>query len=319
MLAIALRAFILRLGTGIDRMFYAARDRLGLTQVELRWPISRILAHTVYWLVVVFFLAAVFELLALPGLADIFDRILLYLPLLVVWAVVVLAVYMASGLAAGAVTRAARASGLASAGLLGRVTRVFILTFAVIIAAGQLGVDVTLLVNVVTIATAVLLGGGAVAFGIGAGGIAGNVIAAHYVRRSYHVGQRVAVGSFEGEIHRDHPHRGHPRCGGRPDHGAGAPVQRERVGAGGRGALRCSAASPRSSSQAYPRRRRPRPGGRGLRRSTGEVLGALPARVAGAVLREMNPHAAAGGLAQSRAGRGGEDHEVICRSRSRRR
>ena len=200
LLAIALRAFILRLGTGIDRMFYAARDRLGLTQVELRWPISRILAHTVFWLVIVFFLAAVSELLALPGLADIFDRVLLYLPLLVVWAVVLLAVYLASGLAAGAVTRAARASGLASAGLLGRVTRVFILTFAVIIAAGQLGVDVTLLVNVVTIATAVLLGGGAVAFGIGAGGIAGNVIAAHYVRRSYHVGQRVAVGSFEGEI-----------------------------------------------------------------------------------------------------------------------
>ena len=200
LLAVALRAFILRLGSGIDRMFYAVRDRLGLTQIELRWPISRILAHTVFWLVIVFFLAAVSELLALPGLADIFDRILLYLPLLVVWAVVLLAVYMASGLAAGAVTRAARSSGLASAGLLGRVTRVFILTFAVIIAAGQLGVDVTLLVNVVTIATAVLLGGGAVAFGIGAGGIAGNVIAAHYVRRSYHVGQRVAVGSFEGEI-----------------------------------------------------------------------------------------------------------------------
>ena len=200
LLAIALRASILRLGTGIDRMFYAVRDRVGLTQVELRWPISRVLAHTVYWLVIVFFLAAVSKLLALPGLADIFDRILLYLPLLVVWAAVLLAVYMASGLAAGAVTRSARASGLASAGLLGRVTRVFILTFAVIIVAGQLGVDVTLLVNVVTIATAMLLGGGAVAFGIGAGGIAGNVIAAHYVRRSYQVGQRVAVGSFEGEI-----------------------------------------------------------------------------------------------------------------------
>ena len=181
-------------------MFYAVRDRFGLTQIELRWPISRILAHTIFWLVIVFFLAAVSKVLALPGLADIFDRILLYLPLLVVWAVVLLAVYMASGLAAGAVTRAARSSGLASAGLLGRVTRVFILSFTVIIVAGQLGIDVTLLVNVVTIATAVLLGGGAVAFGIGAGGVAGNVIAAHYVRRSYHVGQRVAVGSFEGEI-----------------------------------------------------------------------------------------------------------------------
>ena len=200
LLAISLRAMILRLGSGIDRMFYALRDRFGQTQLELRWPISRILAHTVYWLVIVFFLAAVSKLLALPGLADIFSQILLYLPLLLVWAVVLLAVYMASGLAAGAVTRAARSSGLSNAGLLGRLARVFILTFAVIIVVSQLGIDVTLLVNVVTIATAVLLGGAAVAFGIGAGGIAGNIVAAHYVRQSYRVGQRVAVGSFEGEI-----------------------------------------------------------------------------------------------------------------------
>ena len=200
LLAVALRALILRLGAGIDRMFYAVRDRFGQSQMELRWPISRILAHTVYWLVIVFFLAAVSRLLALPGLAWVIAQVLLYLPRLVIWAVVLLAVYVASGLAANAVTRAARSSGIANPGLLGRVTRGFILIFAVIVVVSQLGVDVTLLVNVVTMATAALLGGAAVAFGIGAGGIAGNVIAAHYVRQTYRPGQRVAVESFEGEI-----------------------------------------------------------------------------------------------------------------------
>ena len=200
LLAIALRALILRLGTGIDRMFYVVRDRFGQSQFELRWPISRIAAHTVYWLVIVFFLAAVSKLLGLPGLVDAFAQVLLYLPLLVVWAVVLFGVYVASGLAASAVTAAARSAGLSNAELLGRLARVFILAFAVIIVVSQLGIDVTLLVNVVTIATAALLGGAAVAFGIGAGGVAGNVIAAHYVRRSYEVGQRVSVGSFEGEI-----------------------------------------------------------------------------------------------------------------------
>ena len=200
LLAVALRALILRLGTGIDRMFYAARDRIGQTQIELRWPISRIVAHTVYWLVIVFFLAAMSKLLGLPGLVDIFAQVLLYLPLLLVWAVVLFLVYVASGLAASAVTAAGRSSGLANAGLLGRLVRAFILTFAVIIVVSQLGIDVTLLVNLVTIATAVLLGGAAVAFGIGAGGVAANIIAAHYVRQNYRVGQRVAVGPFEGEI-----------------------------------------------------------------------------------------------------------------------
>lgn len=200
LIAVGLRAAIVRFGTGIDRMVSAARDRMGQAQTELRWPISRILAHSAYWLVIVFFLAAASKLLALPGLVDIFSQLLLYLPLLLVWAAAVFAVYVASGLVSTAAASAARSAGLSNPDLLGRLARIVVLVFAGIIAAGQIGIDVTLLVNVVTIATAVLLGGGAVAFGIGAGGAAGNLIAALYVRRSYRMGQRVAVGAFEGEI-----------------------------------------------------------------------------------------------------------------------
>lgn len=200
LIAIALRASISRFGTGIDRMVSAARDRMGQSQAELRWPISRILAHSAYWLVIVFFLTAASKVLALPGLVDVFAGLLLYLPQLLVWAAAVFAVYVASGLVSTGTASAARSAGLSSPDLLGRLARIVILVFAGIIAAGQIGIDVALLVNVVTIAAAVILGGGAVAFGIGAGGAAGNLIAAHYVRRSYRVGQRVAVGAFEGEI-----------------------------------------------------------------------------------------------------------------------
>lgn len=200
LLAAAVRASVIRFGTGLDRMFYAARDRIGQSQIELRWPISRVIAHTVYWLIIVFFLAAVSRLLGLPGLVDVFAKVLQYLPLFLVWAVAVFAVYLASGLISSGTASAARAAGLSNAELLGRLARVIVLVFAGIIAAGQIGIDVALLVNVVTIVTAVLLGGGAIAFGIGAGGVAGNLIAAQQVRRSYRVGQRVAVDAFRGEI-----------------------------------------------------------------------------------------------------------------------
>ena len=200
LIAIALRALIARFGTGIDRLFHAARVRIGQPQMDLRWPISRILAHAVYWLVIVFFLAAASKVLGLPGLVDVFAQVLLYLPLLLVWAGAGLVLYMASGLVASAVTSGARSAGLSHPALLGRVARVVAITFAGIIVIGQVGIDVTLLVNVVTIATAMLLGGAAVAFGIGAGGVTGNLIASHYVRQSYPVGARVAVGSHQGEI-----------------------------------------------------------------------------------------------------------------------
>ena len=200
LVAIILRRLIFRFGAGLDHIFALARDRLGLFQLELRWPVSRILGHTVFWLVIVFFLATASDVLGLPGLVEIFTGLLLNLPLLLVWAAVAFAFYVASGVAGSAATGLARSSGLANAALLGRLVRIVALIFAGIIVAGQVGVDVSLLVNVVTIMVAVLLGGAALAFGIGAGGITGNLIAAHYVRQNYRSGQRVVIGEFEGEI-----------------------------------------------------------------------------------------------------------------------
>ena len=200
LLATGLRFLILRFGTRLDRLFQAARERLGPAQGELRWPLSRILAFVVYWLVIVFFLAVVSETLGLPGLSDAFDEILFHLPILLICAVVLFVVYLLSGVAANAVTTAARSSGVRNSRLLGRAVRVLIMTLAVIVVISQLGIDLTLLVNIVTIIAGMMLGGLAVAFGIGAGGVAGNVIAAHYVRQTYRIGQRVAVDSFEGEI-----------------------------------------------------------------------------------------------------------------------
>ncbi len=200
LLASGLRRLILRLGARIDRVFYAVRDRFGQAQGELRWPVSRVLSSVVYWLTILFALTAASRLLALPGLADVFTRALLYLPQLFAWSLELLVVYAVSRLAASRTTEAAQAAGMASAVLLGRAVRGFLLLVGCLLIATQIGLDVSLLSWLVAIATGVLLGGGAIAFGIGAGGAAGDIIAAHHVRQHYAVGQRVAVESFEGEI-----------------------------------------------------------------------------------------------------------------------
>ena len=119
LLATGLRFLILRFGTRLDRLFQVARDRLGPAQGELRWPISRMLAFVVYWLVIVFFLAVVSETLGLPGLSDAFDEILIHLPILLICAVVLFVVYLLSGVAANAVATAARSSGVSNSRLLG--------------------------------------------------------------------------------------------------------------------------------------------------------------------------------------------------------
>ena len=162
LLATGLRYLIRRFGTRLDRLFQAARERLGPAQGELRWPLSRMLAFVVYWLVIVFFLAVVSETLGLPGLSDALDEILIHLPILLICAVVLFVVYLLSGVAANAVTTAARSSGVRNSRLLGRAVRVLIMTLAVIVVISQLGIDLTLLVNIVTVIAGMILGGLAV-------------------------------------------------------------------------------------------------------------------------------------------------------------
>jgi small-conductance mechanosensitive channel len=195
-----LRLLILRLGSGLDRLFELAKRRTGQRSVELRWPLSRITAYSVYWLVIVFFLTAATKLLNLPGVTELFSGILFYLPVLLLTAAVLLVVYLVSGFIGDVTARSARRAGLAKAAGLGRLIRILIVVVAVIIAIGHIGVDTTLPIYIVTVLAATSLGGAAIAFGMGAAVEVQNIIASHRVRKHYNEGQRIRIGDIEGEI-----------------------------------------------------------------------------------------------------------------------
>lgn len=191
-----LRTIILRVGEGLDRMAH----RLGLTRWHPRWPISRMLASATFWLVVLFFVTAAAESLGLPGLADWLGRIIAYLPNVFAAAAIALVGYLFGTFLRDAVGATGRSLGVRDATLLGRLAYVAVVTVAAIVATGQLGVDVSLLVTIVAIAAAGAFGGIALAFGLGAGAAVDNVIASHYLQKIYRVGHRIRVGDLEGEI-----------------------------------------------------------------------------------------------------------------------
>lgn len=195
-----LRLLILRLGSGLDRMFELAKRHTGQRSVELRWPLSRITAYSVYWLVIVFFLTAAANLLGLPGVTELFSAVLFYLPVLILTAAVLLIVYLVSGFIGDLAARSARRADLAKAAGLGRLTRMLIVVVASIIAIGHLGIDTTLPIYIVTVLAATSLGGVAIAFGMGAAGEVQNIIASQRVRRHYNEGQRIRIGDIEGNI-----------------------------------------------------------------------------------------------------------------------
>jgi small-conductance mechanosensitive channel len=197
LLAWLIRWLILRLGSGMDLLY----QKLGFgARLHLRWPVSRIIAGLSFWLIILFFASVAVERLRLPGLAELLNRFLAFLPS-VLLALIILGVgVLIGGYARDRVRASAAALDLEQSELLGGMLRFLILTVALILAVKQLGLDIRLIEEVFIIAVAAFFASAALAFGLGAGLTVSNIISSHYVRKTYRAGQRVRVHDIEGEI-----------------------------------------------------------------------------------------------------------------------
>ena len=71
--------------------------------------------------------------------------------------------------------------------------------------ASQAGIDSTLLMIALPVALGAVLGGAALAFGLGSRSAISSIIASYHLQRLYEVGQRVRIAGFEGRIVRITP------------------------------------------------------------------------------------------------------------------
>jgi small-conductance mechanosensitive channel len=84
--------------------------------------------------------------------------------------------------------------------LIGAFTQWAILLTAGIIAIEQIGIDVTFLIVIIAIFVAAVMGGIALAFGLGARPLAANLIGTRYLQQQYSTGQTLVIGEDEGEV-----------------------------------------------------------------------------------------------------------------------
>jgi len=163
-------------GRGVSAVLHAVRfddlaRRSGLTGLAERLGIeadgTRIVTALAQWAVRLITLVVAFDLLDLPAVSVILQRLLLWLPNLAVALVVLVLGGLAANALAGLVRRSALSGGIGNPDLLATVTQVAVWVFAVVIAVGQLGIARTV-VNAVVIGLvgAVALASG-LAFGLG--------------------------------------------------------------------------------------------------------------------------------------------------------
>lgn len=208
-LALLLLGWLLaRLARGLCRRLSRSMDwLLGSRTVEsmmkrlgIDRPASEVVAGIVFWTIFLIFVTAATETVGLPVIATWIGGLSYYLPRVVAGLLIVFVGLLVGNLAGDAIQRGATAAGLAYAPFLGRATQVAILLIAMVTGVEQIGIDTEFLTASITIVGGALIGGAALAFGLGARVHVGNLIAAHYLQQIYRVDQTVRVADVQGRI-----------------------------------------------------------------------------------------------------------------------
>lgn len=200
LLARLMRAAVSRIVPRLYRLIPSQSFQRGLKTSGMERLTSDVVAGVVFWLVLLFFLAAATEALGLPVVSTLVSGLARYLPSVLAAILIVVAGIVVGNLARTAITAAAASARMAYGELLGRLIQITILLVVGVVAIDQIGIDSTFLMVSMAIVLFSTLGGLALGFGLGARAVVGNLLASHYLLQTYKVGQRVRIGEAEGRI-----------------------------------------------------------------------------------------------------------------------
>tara|TARA_R110000822_G_scaffold59736_39_gene149332 strand:- start:24695 stop:25594 length:900 start_codon:yes stop_codon:yes gene_type:complete len=194
-----LRLLARKLIQWLDVLLLHAAQKRGLQQSPSR-SYARLGSDIIFWGVLLFFIAASANMLDWKIFAGLTDALLTYLPSVLTGLLIILAGFALSGIARSAVASTAESTGIAQADLLARIAEVTVVLTAMVIGVEQLGINVAFLTTTLIVVAGVLLGGAALAFGLGAKHFVANVIGVQTARKHYQLGQLIRVGEIEGYL-----------------------------------------------------------------------------------------------------------------------
>ena len=185
---------------GIDALADRSGVVGGLRGLGIGLSPSRLIAQTVFGLLMLSFAITATQLMRLGTVAGLLERLLNFLPSVIAALIVFLLGSMVARLAGTWVTLLAAGGGLGSARQLGRMVQYIVSLFVVILALGVLGIQIGLLVTAITIIIAAFGLGIGLALGLGARTIVYHILAGYYLRQRYRSGQVIRVGQLRGQV-----------------------------------------------------------------------------------------------------------------------
>lgn len=158
------------------------------------------LGTALFWLVLFFSIVLITEVLSLTILTKWFQSIIQYIPNILAATLIIFASIILGNLVSNLIVSVSERTGFQESTMFARIIRFALLSLAVIIALDQVGIEISLLIDIIDIVLAALLFGAALAFALGARASVSNILASYYVRKGYKVGDEIQIGETRGKI-----------------------------------------------------------------------------------------------------------------------
>jgi len=195
-----LRRLTRSLGARVNRQLGRVLRAGRAERVRLSPALLRLVSNLVFWIVLLGFLMGAARIADFPLLTDWFDRIVSWLPQLLLGIVIIVTGYLIAAIVRDVVYDALDSAGIPQRVLIGKLAQTATFLAALVIGIDQVGIDVTFVTTMIAVVLGVVLAGFSLAFGLGARHLVANLIAAGSLRSHLSVGQRARIGDIEGEV-----------------------------------------------------------------------------------------------------------------------
>lgn len=165
---------------------------------ELSAKHALIVSKTVFWIVMLFFIAAATASLGLDFFATWLSSFLSYVPQLLAGLLIIIGGYLLGNVASIMAETTAQTAGFKRPGVLGRLAKMAVLFTALVIGIEQLGINIQFITTLMIVVTGVLLSGIALAFALSSKLLLSNILAARQARKHLRVNEHICIAQVEG-------------------------------------------------------------------------------------------------------------------------
>ena len=194
------RGLATRLVKGFDRFTGLVRKSGTTASPKIGESSASVIGNIVYWITVLIFVTSAASLLGMNMFVGWLNKLVDHLPNILSGALIICAGVIFGNLAYQVISSTRLNMSVPQRMILARSAQFFTLVMLILIGVDQIGVDITAVITIMSVVVGTVLGGLAIAFGIGARRLVSNLLGVRYLNRNYQVGERIKIDEFEGTI-----------------------------------------------------------------------------------------------------------------------